>query len=66
MNVIFHFHTVLTKKNHPHTPNYVWTSPNAIFSDGMSRIKAKSSENYLKMLSDQKRQKNSGHHRLKF
>ena len=49
-----------------HKPDQVRTSPNTIFSDGMCRIKAQSSENCLKMLKDQKQQKNSGHHRLKF
>ena len=39
-----------------HRPDHVRTSPNTIFSDGMCRIKAQSSENYLKMFSDQKRQ----------
>ena len=42
------------------------TSPNTIFSAIEYRYKAQSSEICLKMLSDQKRQKNSGHHRLKF
>ena len=67
-NVLFHFHTVLTTKIyiHPHKPDHVRTSPNTISSDGMCLIKAKSSKNCLKMLSDQKRQKNSGHHQLKF
>ena len=39
---------------HPHKPDYIRTSPNTIFSDGMCRIKAYSVENCLKMLSDQK------------
>ena len=37
----------------PHKPDHIWTSPSTIFSDGMCRIKAQSSENCLKMLSDQ-------------
>ena len=43
---------------HPHKPDHVWTSPNTIFSDGMCRNKVQSSENWLKMLSEQKRQIN--------
>ena len=47
-------------------PIHILASPNTIFSAIEYRYKAQSSENCLKMLSDQKRQKNSGHHRLKF
>ena len=55
-NVLFHLHTVLTiKKNHilPHKPDHIQTLPNTIFSDSMCKIKTQSSENCLKILSDQ-------------
>ena len=43
----------------------VRTSPSRIFSEGMCRIRLKSSEIRLKMLSDHLRQKNLGQDRLK-
>ena len=52
--------TVLTTKYiyiHQHKPIHILISPNTLFSAIEYRIKAQSSENCLKILSDQKRQK---------
>ena len=59
-------HTFDDKKNyiHLHKPDHIRTSPNTIFSDTMWQNKAQSSKDCLQMLSDQKQQKDSGHHGL--
>ena len=62
------WHSFENKKSyiHPHKRDQVRISPNTTFSAIEFRIDVQSGENCLKMLSDQKQQKNSGHHRLKF
>ena len=67
--MLFFIFTVLTTKKYIFICINLITfghRPTRYFQTALCRIKAKSSKNCLKMLSDQKRQKTSGHYKLKF